>query len=67
MRAMNTGPDGDPAQVADNDYNLDIKNPAAQDALAHRSPEELAESILAKEQRIAEIMGKIKVALEVKP
>ncbi len=50
-------------QVADSDYNLDIKNPAVQDALAHRSPEELAESILAKERRIAEIIGEIKQVL----
>jgi type I restriction enzyme M protein len=50
-------------QVAGNNYNLDIKNPAGQNTLAHRSPEELAESILAKEQRIAEIMDKIKQVL----
>jgi type I restriction enzyme M protein len=50
-------------QVAANNYNLDIKNPAGQNTLAHRLPEELVESILAKEQRIAEIMGRIKQVL----
>jgi type I restriction enzyme M protein len=46
-------------QVAANRYNLDIKNPANQNALAHRPPEELAASILDKERRIAEIMAEI--------
>jgi len=50
-------------QVVENGYNLDLKNPAAQNTLAHRSPEELAESILAKEQRIAEIVARIRRAL----
>jgi len=51
------------AQVADNHYNLDIKNPSSQATLAYRTPEELVESILFKEQRIAEIMTKIKRSL----
>jgi type I restriction enzyme M protein len=50
-------------QVVENNYNLDLKNPASQNALAHRSPEELVEAILAKEQRIAEIMARIRQAL----
>lgn len=53
------------AQVIENDYNLDIKNPSSQEALMHRPPEELAEAVLVKEQRIAEIMTRIKQALEV--
>ena len=36
--------------------NLDVKNPNAAADLAHLPPEELAESILRKEQRIAEII-----------
>jgi type I restriction enzyme M protein len=43
--------------------NLDIKNPSAKEDLEHLPPEELAESILKKEQRIAELMGEIKHAL----
>jgi len=53
-------------QVIENDYNLDIKNPSSQEALVHRPPEELAEAILVKEQRIAEIMTRIKQTLEVR-
>jgi type I restriction enzyme M protein len=52
------------AQVIENEYNLDIKNPSSQGALVHRPPEELAESILAKEQRITEIIARIRIALE---
>ena len=36
--------------------NLDIKNPAAKEDITHLPPEQLAESILNKEQRIAEIV-----------
>jgi len=43
--------------------NLDIKNPNAAEALEHKPPEELVESILAKERRIVEIMGEIKAIL----
>ena len=43
--------------------NLDIKNPNAKEELEHLPPEELAESILKKEHRIAELMGEIKEAL----
>lgn len=39
--------------------NLDINNPNSAEALQHRSPEELVESILAKERRIMEIMFEI--------
>jgi type I restriction enzyme M protein len=52
------------AQVIENEYNLDIKNPSSQGALVHRPPEELAESVLAKEQRITEIIARIRTALE---
>jgi type I restriction enzyme M protein len=43
--------------------NLDIKNPNAAEALEHKPPEELVESILAKERRIVEIMGEIDAIL----
>ena len=40
--------------------NLDIKNPRAKEDVTHLPPEQLAESILKKEQRIGEIMADIK-------
>jgi len=40
--------------------NLDRKNPRAKENIAHLPPEQLVESIAAKEQRIAEIMTDIK-------
>jgi type I restriction enzyme M protein len=40
--------------------NLDVKNPQAKEDIAHLPPEQLAESILKKEERIAEIMTTIK-------
>ncbi len=50
-------------QIVDNDYNLDLKNPNAADDLKHLPPEQLADSILRKEQRIVEIMTEIKQGL----
>jgi type I restriction enzyme M protein len=43
--------------------NLDIKNPRGKQDMIHLPPEQLADSILKKEQRIAEIMGEIKSLL----
>jgi type I restriction enzyme M protein len=43
--------------------NLDIKNPSAKQDLEHLPPEQLVESILQKEKRIAELMADIKNAL----
>lgn len=43
--------------------NLDIKNPNSRQDLEHLPPEQLAEDILAKERRIAEIMEEIQRAL----
>jgi type I restriction enzyme M protein len=43
--------------------NLDCKNPRAKEDIAHLPPEKLADSILMKEQRIAEIMAGIQVLL----
>ncbi len=44
--------------------NLDRKNPKTKNDLVHRPPEELVASILEKEQRIIEIVGRIKTLLE---
>jgi type I restriction enzyme M protein len=43
--------------------NLDRKNPNAKPDAAHLPPEQLIESILAKEAKIAAIVGEIKVLL----
>ena len=43
--------------------NLDVKNPHSKEELEHLPPEELVESILRKERRIAEIMDEIRQAL----
>jgi type I restriction enzyme M protein len=40
--------------------NLDRKNPRAKEDITHLPPEQLAASILKKEERIAEIMGNIR-------
>jgi len=40
--------------------NLDVKNPTAKEDITHLPPEQLAESIVQKEKRIAEIMADIK-------
>jgi type I restriction enzyme M protein len=46
-----------------NNCNLDRKNPNAKEAIAHLPPEQLAASILEKEQRIAAIMRNIQALL----
>lgn len=51
------------AKVIENGFNLDIKNPNGKADLEHLPPEQLTESILKKEQRIAEIMAEIKQVL----
>ncbi|HRD74868.1 MAG TPA: class I SAM-dependent DNA methyltransferase [Hyphomicrobiaceae bacterium] len=45
--------------------NLDRKNPRAKVDIEHLPPEELVDSIMAKEARIAELMREIKSALKV--
>jgi len=47
-------------QIANNNYNLDIKNPNGKQDLAQLLPDELVESILAKEEKIVGIMDEIK-------
>jgi len=54
-------------QILDNNCNLDIKNPNAKTDFEHLPPEQLADDILKKELRIAEIMQEIKVLLGRKP
>ena len=44
-------------------YNLDRKNPGAKVDFEHLPPDQLADDILTKELRIAELMREIKVAL----
>jgi type I restriction enzyme M protein len=45
-------------------YNLDQKNPTAQDDFEHLPPEQLVEDIWRKEERILEILAEIKDALK---
>jgi len=51
------------ADILTNGYNLDIKNPNGKQDLEHMPPDQLADDILRKEQRIAVIMGEIKQVL----
>jgi type I restriction enzyme M protein len=50
-----------------NGCNLDRKNPRAKADITHLPPEQLVESILKKEERIAEIMQNIKKLLAKDP
>lgn len=50
-----------------NGCNLDIKNPSAKQDFEHLPPEKLADDILQKELRIAEIMQEIKQLMGSKP
>ena len=51
------------AEILANGCNLDLKNPNAAQDLEHLPPEQLVESILEKEQRIAALMAEIKELL----
>ena len=51
------------AELLANNCNLDRKNPHAKEDIFHLPPEQIADSILQKERRIAEIMGEIKAIL----
>jgi type I restriction enzyme M protein len=51
------------ADILANGCNLDIKNPNGKQDLEHMPPDQLADSILRKEQRIAELMAEIKQVL----
>lgn len=52
------------ADILKNGCNLDIKNPRSKVDFEHLPPEQLADDILKKELRIAEIMGEIKDLLK---
>jgi type I restriction enzyme M protein len=52
------------SELLANGYNLDRKNPSAATDFEHLPPEQLADDILKKEQRIAEIMTEIKAVLD---
>ena len=52
------------AELRANNCNLDRKNPHAKEDISHLPPEKIVESILQKEQKIMEIMGRIKALLE---
>jgi type I restriction enzyme M protein len=43
--------------------NLDIKNPHAKAAIDHRPPEEIVESVIAKERQVLTILDEIKALL----
>ena len=45
-------------------YNLDHKNPNSADALEHRPPEELVESILTREREILRLMEEVQLEVE---
>jgi type I restriction enzyme M protein len=51
-------------EILKNGCNLDIKNPRSKVDFEHLPPEQLADDILKKELRIAEIMGEIKTLLK---
>jgi len=44
-------------------FNLDIKNPSAKEDFEHLPPEQLADDILRKEQRIMELIAEVKQVL----
>ena len=47
-----------------NGCNLDRKNPRAKEDITHLPPNQLAASIMKKEQRIADIMSEIQILLK---
>ena len=51
------------ADILKNSCNLDIKNPCGKQDFEHLPPEQLADDILKKEQRIGQIMSEIKTLL----
>jgi type I restriction enzyme M protein len=52
------------AELVASNFNLDRKNPRAQEDITHLPPEQLAASILNKEHRIAEIIEHIQTLLK---
>jgi type I restriction enzyme M protein len=54
-------------ELLDGNCNLDRKNPRGREDFEHLPPERLADDILRKEQRIAELMAEIKAVLKDAP
>lgn len=54
-------------ELLDGNCNLDRKNPRIKEDFEHLPPEQLADDILKKEQRIAELMAEIKAMLKDAP
>jgi type I restriction enzyme M protein len=54
-------------ELLDANCNLDRRNPRAKVDFEHLPPEQLADDILKKELRIAELMREIKTALAANP
>jgi type I restriction enzyme M protein len=54
-------------EIINNNYNLDLRNPNRQDAFAHLPPAQLLEDVLAKEHRIIELLGEIRIQLQERP
>lgn len=52
------------AEILANGCNLDRKNPTAKQDITHLPPEQLVESILAKERQIIEIMERVQALLK---
>lgn len=52
------------ADIATKGYDLSAKNPNKQDDYEHRPALELVQSIKAKEERIAELLGELEILLE---
>jgi type I restriction enzyme M protein len=52
------------SEILANGCNLDRKNPRGKEDITHLPPEQLVESIIAKERRILEIMDEIKRLVE---
>jgi type I restriction enzyme M protein len=48
------------ADIEENDFNLDLKNPNAPAELAHRPPDELLSELLATEQEIVSLLESVK-------
>jgi type I restriction enzyme M protein len=55
----------DAKAIAANGYNLDFKNPSAQEDFEHLPPEQLLEDIVQKETRILEILNELRAELKV--
>jgi type I restriction enzyme M protein len=55
------------SEIAQNNFNLDRKNPSAKEDISHLPPEQLAAGILEKEKKIIAIVAEIQALLRKKP